>query len=59
VCRKVTVEIFQALREKGIKITREYLHTILNRKKNYQKKLVKENGKWFLTEKGKEELGIQ
>lgn len=52
-------EIFQGLKDKGIKITREYLHTILNRKKNYQKKLKKENGKWFLTDKGKEELGIQ
>jgi hypothetical protein len=52
-------EILQALRDKGIKITREYLHTILNRKKNYQKKLKKENGKWFLTDLGKQELGIE
>jgi hypothetical protein len=52
-------EILQALRDKGIKVTREYLHTILNRKKNYQKKLIKQNGKWLLTDLGKQELGIE
>jgi len=51
-------EIFQSLKTQGYKTSREYLHTILNRKKNYQKKLKKENGRWFLTDKGKEELGI-
>lgn len=52
-------EILQTLAGHGHKITREYLHTILNRKKNHQKKLVRENGKWFLTDKGKMELGIK
>jgi hypothetical protein len=52
-------EILKALHEQGFKtLTREYLHTILNRKKNYQKKLYRdENKRWFLTEKGKEEVG--
>jgi hypothetical protein len=52
-------EILQTLIAQGYKITREYMHTVLNRKKNYQKKLDKKNGKWFLTEKGKQELGIE
>jgi hypothetical protein len=52
-------EILKGLHEQGYKITREYLHTVLNRKKNYQKKLVRTNGKWFLTDKGKQELGIE
>lgn len=52
-------EVLRALHEQGHKVTREYLHTILNRKKNYQKKLVRQNDRWFLTDKGKEELGIE
>jgi hypothetical protein len=52
-------EIYQALKDRGIIITRMYLHTILNRKKNRQKKLEKRGDKWFLTDKGKEELGIE
>jgi len=52
-------EIYQALKDRGIFITRMYLHTILNRKKNRQKKLAKRDDKWFLTDKGKEELGIE
>jgi hypothetical protein len=52
-------QIFQSLKSQGHKTSREYLHTILNRKKNYQKKLKKENGRWLLTDKGKEELGIK
>ena len=52
-------EILQDLTGRGHTITREYLHTILNRKKNHQKKLIRDNGKWFLTDKGKVELGIR
>jgi hypothetical protein len=52
-------EILQDLTGRGHAITREYLHTILNRKKNHQKKLVRNSGKWFLTDKGKAELGIK
>lgn len=52
-------QIAAALKDQGFEVTREYLHTILNRKKNHQKKLTKDEGKWFLTEKGKEELGIK
>jgi predicted transcriptional regulator len=51
-------DIYQALKDRGIDITRMYLHTILNRKKNRQKKLEKRGDKWFLTAKGKEELGL-
>jgi hypothetical protein len=51
-------EIYQALKDQGIIITKMYLHTILNRKKNRQKKLEKRDDKWFLTDKGKEELSI-
>jgi len=51
--------ILQALHDQGHTITREYMHTILNRKKNYQKKLVRENGRWFLTDRGKQELGME
>lgn len=53
-------EILAALHEQGYKkLTREYLHTVLNRKKNYQGKLVREDGQWFLTDKGKQDLGIE
>lgn len=54
-------EILRALHDQGFKtLTREYLHTILNRKKNYQKKLYRDEKKrWFLTAKGKEEIGIE
>jgi hypothetical protein len=53
-------EILRALHEQGYKtLTREYLHTVLNRKKNYQKRLDRIDGKWFLTEKGKQELGLE
>lgn len=52
-------EIFHALNGQGYKVSREYMHTILNRKKNYQKKIEKRGDKWFLTEKGKEELGLK
>ena len=51
-------EIDQALKNQGVFITRMYLHTILNRKKNRQKKLEKRGDQWFLTAKGKEELGL-
>ena len=54
-------QILRALRSEGHNTKRDYLHTILSRKKNYQKKLTKQNGKngkWFLTDLGKEELGI-
>jgi len=50
-------QILNTLRSEGHKTKRDYLHTILNRKKNYQKKLTKQNGKWLLTDKGKEEVG--
>jgi hypothetical protein len=53
-------EILRELHSQGRRVTREYLHTILNRKKNYQGKLSRdENGKWFLTDKGKQELDIE
>jgi len=55
-------QILRVLRNEGHKTKRDYLHTILSRKKNYQKKLTKQggkNGKWFLTDLGKEELGIK
>ena len=51
--------ILQALHDQGHKVTREYMHTILNRKKNYQKKLVREKGRWFLTDRGRQELGME
>jgi len=51
-------QVFQSLKDQGVEISREYLHTILNRKKNRQKKLEKRGDKWFLTDKGKEELGM-
>lgn len=52
-------QILQVLRSHGHKTKRDYLHTILSRKKNYQKKLLKQNGKWFLTDLGKEEMGMK
>lgn len=52
-------ELFDVVKEKNLNVTREYLHTILNRKKNHQKKLAKVEGRWFLTDKGKEELGMK
>jgi len=52
-------QILNVLRKEGHKTKRDYLHTILSRKKNYQKKLIKQNGKWFLTDLGKEEMGIK
>jgi hypothetical protein len=52
-------EVFEAVKGQKLDVSREYLHTILNRKKNHQKKLSKADGRWFLTEKGKEELGIK
>jgi len=49
--------ISDLLKERGVFLkSRDYLHTILNRKKNKQKKLAKVGGKWFLTEKGKDEV---
>lgn len=54
-------QILRVLRSEGHQTKRDYLHTILSRKKNYQKKLRKQggkNGKWFLTDLGKEELAI-
>jgi hypothetical protein len=49
--------ISDLLKERGVFLkSRDYLHTILNRKKNQQKKLAKVSGKWFLTEKGKTEV---
>ena len=51
-------QILNALRSQGYKTKRDYLHTILSRKKNYQKKLRKENGRWFLTDLGKQEMGV-
>jgi hypothetical protein len=50
--------IAQELKEQNVEISREYLHTILNRKKNHQKKLTKVDGNWFLTDKGMEEVGM-
>jgi len=51
--------ILKELHRQGRSVTREYLHTILNRKK-YKGKLHRdENEKWFLMEKGKQELGIE
>jgi hypothetical protein len=48
------------LRAKGIIVSsRDYLHTILNRKKNKQKKLMRVDGKWFLTDKGKAEVKMR
>lgn len=55
-------QILRVLRSEGYNTKRDYLHTILSRKKNYQKKLTKQNGKngkWFLTDLGKEDLGIK
>jgi len=51
-------QIYKITQEEELGVTREYLHTVLNRKRNRQGKLVKRDGKWFLTDKGKEELGI-
>jgi hypothetical protein len=50
--------IYSIAQDEGLKVDREYLHTVLNRKRRRQKKLEKRDEKWFLTEKGKEELGI-
>lgn len=52
-------QIYKITQEEGLNVTREYLHTVLNRKRNRQGKLAKRDGKWFLTDKGKEELGIR
>jgi hypothetical protein len=51
--------IFKIAQDKGLDIDREYLHTVLNRKRRAQGKLSKSNDKWFLTDKGKQELGIR
>jgi hypothetical protein len=51
-------EILKELANQGIVITREYMHTVLNRKKNHQKKLMRMDGQWFLTDKGKAEVGV-
>lgn len=49
--------ISDELKRRGVFLkSRDYLHTILNRKKNHQKKLIRTDGKWFLTERGKEEV---
>ncbi len=49
--------ISDELKRRGVFLkSRDYLHTILNRKKNHQKKLIRTDGKWLLTEKGKEEV---
>jgi type II secretory pathway component PulJ len=50
--------IYSITQEEGLKVDREYLHTVLNRKRRRQKKLEKRDDKWFLTDKGREELGI-
>jgi hypothetical protein len=50
--------IYSITQEEGLKVDREYLHTVLNRKRRKQGKLAKRDDKWFLTDKGKEELGI-
>jgi len=50
--------IYSITQEEGLKVDREYLHTVLNRKRRRQKKLEKRDDKWFLTDMGKEELGI-
>lgn len=51
-------QIYRMAKEEGLDVTREYTHTVLNRKRLRQKKLEKRDDKWFLTDKGKEELGI-
>jgi|GEM_PF-6578534 len=50
--------VLKTLHSEGVGIDREYLHTVLNRKRTRQGKLSKVNGRWFLTDKGKAELGI-
>jgi Tfp pilus assembly ATPase PilU len=52
-------QILSVLKSQGYTTKRDYLHTILSRKKNYQKKIKKENKRWFLTDLGKEEMGVQ
>ena len=52
-------QIYQTAKAEGLDITREYVHTVLNRKRRRQKKLDRRDDKWFLTDKGKEELGIR
>jgi hypothetical protein len=48
------------LKAKGITVSsRDYLNTILTRKKNKQKKLIRVDGKWFLTDKGKAEVKMR
>jgi hypothetical protein len=51
--------IHKILHDEGVDVDREYLHTILNRKRTRQGKLAKTNGRWFLTDKGKEEVGMK
>lgn len=51
-------QIYKTAKEDGLDVTREYVHTVLNRKRRRQKKLDRRDDKWFLTDKGKEELGI-
>ena len=53
-------DISAELTARGIAVSsRDYLHTILNRKKNKQKKLIRVDGKWFLTDKGKAEVKMR
>ena len=48
------------LKAKGIAVSsRDYLNTILTRKKNKQKKLIRVDGKWLLTDKGKAEVKMR
>lgn len=52
-------QIYKIAQEEGLGVDREYLRTVTNRKRARQRKLAKRDGKWFLTDKGKEELGIR
>jgi hypothetical protein len=48
------------LKERGVKVSsRDYLNTILTRKRNKQKKLTRVDGKWLLTDKGKAEVRMK
>jgi hypothetical protein len=48
------------LKERGVTVSsRDYLNTILTRKRNKQKKLTRIDGKWSLTDKGKAEVRMK
>jgi hypothetical protein len=53
-------DIDAKLKQKGVTVSsRDYLNTILTRKKNKQKKLIRVDGKWLLTDKGKTEVKMR